>query len=216
MPASHLCTTMHDANNLGSRSLVQLKLCTDGSARHVWHLPSQEKADAMITHLASLADQRLIISFAPFTPYYAVLKRIGELFPGPSKVFTVLSLASLHSSRPVSECCIRGGSRARISRHRALGSISNTVIPIAFQAAPCRARGALRPPQILHVCHFLSFPVRRRPPERTCTQNRTWKPPWSELASRCARPRCFRLQCMRLVPQSKSALRIMPWLDPAG
>ncbi len=138
MPASHLCTTMHDANNLSSRSLVQLKLCTDGSARHVWHLPSQEKADAMITHLASLADQRLIISFAPFTPYYAVLKRIGELFPGPSKVSTVLSVASLHSSRPVSECCIRGGSRVRISHHRALGSISNTVIPIAFQAAPCR------------------------------------------------------------------------------
>ena len=40
----------------------------------------------MIRHLAGLADQRLIISFAPYTPYYAVLKRIGELFPGPSKV----------------------------------------------------------------------------------------------------------------------------------
>lgn len=40
----------------------------------------------MIKHLASLADERLIISFAPYTPYYAVLKRIGELFPGPSKV----------------------------------------------------------------------------------------------------------------------------------
>lgn len=40
----------------------------------------------MIKHLASLSDKRLIISFAPYTPYYAVLKRIGELFPGPSKV----------------------------------------------------------------------------------------------------------------------------------
>lgn len=49
------------------------------------HYP-QDKADAMISHLASLADQRLIISFAPKTPYYSVLKRIGELFPGPSKV----------------------------------------------------------------------------------------------------------------------------------
>jgi magnesium-protoporphyrin O-methyltransferase len=46
----------------------------------------QDKADAMISHLASLADQRLIISFAPKTPYYSLLKRIGELFPGPSKV----------------------------------------------------------------------------------------------------------------------------------
>ena len=42
----------------------------------------------MVTHLASLAENRLIISFAPYTPYYAVLKRIGELFPGPSKVRT--------------------------------------------------------------------------------------------------------------------------------
>ncbi len=40
----------------------------------------------MITHLASLSGRRLIISFAPWTPAYAVLKRIGELFPGPSKV----------------------------------------------------------------------------------------------------------------------------------
>ena len=47
---------------------------------------TQEKADAMISHLASLAEKRLILSFAPYTPYYAVLKRIGELFPGPSKV----------------------------------------------------------------------------------------------------------------------------------
>lgn len=49
------------------------------------HYP-QDKADAMISHLAGLADQRLIISFAPKTPYYSILKRIGELFPGPSKV----------------------------------------------------------------------------------------------------------------------------------
>lgn len=48
------------------------------------HYP-QEKADAMITHLASLADDRLIISFAPKTLAYSILKRIGELFPGPSK-----------------------------------------------------------------------------------------------------------------------------------
>ena len=40
----------------------------------------------MIGHLASLSDQRLIVSFAPYTPALSVLKRIGELFPGPSKV----------------------------------------------------------------------------------------------------------------------------------
>lgn len=40
----------------------------------------------MITHLAGLSNRRLVLSFAPKTPYYSVLKRIGELFPGPSKV----------------------------------------------------------------------------------------------------------------------------------
>lgn len=40
----------------------------------------------MISHLASLAEERLIISFAPKTLAYSILKRIGELFPGPSKV----------------------------------------------------------------------------------------------------------------------------------
>lgn len=43
----------------------------------------------MIGHLASLSDQRLIVSFAPYTPALSVLKRIGELFPGPSKVWGV-------------------------------------------------------------------------------------------------------------------------------
>lgn len=40
----------------------------------------------MVAHLASLAEERLIISFAPNTLAYSILKRIGELFPGPSKV----------------------------------------------------------------------------------------------------------------------------------
>ncbi|MEO0868847.1 MAG: magnesium protoporphyrin IX methyltransferase [Cyanobacteria bacterium J06642_11] len=48
------------------------------------HYP-QEKARDMIAHLSSLADERLILSFAPQNPYYTVLKRIGEFFPGPSK-----------------------------------------------------------------------------------------------------------------------------------
>ncbi|KAG6486321.1 magnesium protoporphyrin IX methyltransferase, chloroplastic-like [Zingiber officinale] len=48
------------------------------------HYP-QEKAEAMIAHLASLAESRLVLSFAPKTLYYNLLKRVGELFPGPSK-----------------------------------------------------------------------------------------------------------------------------------
>lgn len=48
------------------------------------HYPTDEMA-GMVTHLASLAERRLIISFAPKTWYYDALKKVGELFPGPSK-----------------------------------------------------------------------------------------------------------------------------------
>ncbi len=70
------------------------------------HYP-QDKADAMISHLASLAENRLIISFAPYTLGYAILKRIGELFPGPSKVrhATVMRAETCAQSRATSVCC---------------------------------------------------------------------------------------------------------------
>jgi magnesium-protoporphyrin O-methyltransferase len=48
------------------------------------HYPTEQAAD-MIKHLASLADQRLILSFAPKTFLLSILKKIGEFFPGPSK-----------------------------------------------------------------------------------------------------------------------------------
>jgi magnesium-protoporphyrin O-methyltransferase len=48
------------------------------------HYP-QEDAAEMIAHLASLAESRLIISFAPKTAYLSMLKKVGEFFPGPSK-----------------------------------------------------------------------------------------------------------------------------------
>jgi magnesium-protoporphyrin O-methyltransferase len=48
------------------------------------HYPKEEAAQ-MIAHLASLAQSRLIISFAPKTLYLSTLKKIGEFFPGPSK-----------------------------------------------------------------------------------------------------------------------------------
>jgi magnesium-protoporphyrin O-methyltransferase len=55
------------------------------------HYP-QEPAEQMVEHLASLAEHRLIVSFAPYTPLLAVLKRIGELFPGPSKTTRAYTL----------------------------------------------------------------------------------------------------------------------------
>jgi len=60
------------------------------------HYP-QEKMKEMVTGLASHADNRLIISFAPDTWYYRALKSIGELFPGPSKT----TRAYLHSEEAV-------------------------------------------------------------------------------------------------------------------
>jgi magnesium-protoporphyrin O-methyltransferase len=39
----------------------------------------------MISHLASLANTRLILSFAPKTFLLSLLKKVGEFFPGPSK-----------------------------------------------------------------------------------------------------------------------------------
>jgi magnesium-protoporphyrin O-methyltransferase len=48
------------------------------------HYP-KEQVEGMIKHLSSLAESRLILSFAPKTPCYTVLKKIGEFFPGPSK-----------------------------------------------------------------------------------------------------------------------------------
>lgn len=68
------------------------------------HYP-QEKAGGMIAHLASRADKRLVLSFAPKTPYYSVLKRIGELFPGPSKA----TRAYLHAEEDVEKALNEAG-----------------------------------------------------------------------------------------------------------
>ncbi len=48
------------------------------------HYP-QNKAAQMISHLGSMAESRLIISFAPKTLALSMLKKIGSFFPGPSK-----------------------------------------------------------------------------------------------------------------------------------
>ncbi|MCU0526355.1 MAG: magnesium protoporphyrin IX methyltransferase [Elainella sp. Prado103] len=48
------------------------------------HYP-QEQAMEMISHLSSLSESRVVLSFAPKTCFYTLLKRIGDFFPGPSK-----------------------------------------------------------------------------------------------------------------------------------
>ena len=48
------------------------------------HYP-QDKAAEMISHLADMAESRIILSFAPKTWALSILKKIGSFFPGPSK-----------------------------------------------------------------------------------------------------------------------------------
>lgn len=48
------------------------------------HYP-QDKVAQMISHLSSMAESRLILSFAPKTFALSLLKKVGSFFPGPSK-----------------------------------------------------------------------------------------------------------------------------------
>lgn len=60
------------------------------------HYP-QGQAASMIQHLSSLAESRLVLSFAPKTVFYEILKKVGSLFPGPSKA----TRAYLHSEKEI-------------------------------------------------------------------------------------------------------------------
>lgn len=68
------------------------------------HYP-QAKVDAMLTGLVSHATDRLIVSFAPSTPYYEALKRVGELFPKGAKA----TRAYLHKEEDVEAALARAG-----------------------------------------------------------------------------------------------------------
>ncbi len=68
------------------------------------HYP-QEKADEMIRHLSSLATDRILMSFAPKTCFYATLKKVGDFFPGPSKA----TRAYLHREADVARALEENG-----------------------------------------------------------------------------------------------------------
>lgn len=68
------------------------------------HYPT-DKMSEMVTHLCSLATDRVLISFAPKTWYYSGLKKIGELFPGPSKT----TRAYLHEEAVVRDALKKAG-----------------------------------------------------------------------------------------------------------
>ncbi|TGG76795.1 MAG: magnesium protoporphyrin IX methyltransferase [Aphanocapsa feldmannii 288cV] len=70
------------------------------------HYP-QPAAETMVRHLASLAERRLLVSFAPYTPLLAVLKRIGSLFPGPSKATRAYQLREQGITTALGDCGFR-------------------------------------------------------------------------------------------------------------
>jgi len=68
------------------------------------HYPTDKMKD-MVSHMASLSDKRIFVSFAPKTTAYVLLKKIGELFPGPSKT----TRAYLHPEESVREALAESG-----------------------------------------------------------------------------------------------------------
>lgn len=67
------------------------------------HYP-QPAAEEMVKHLCGLAEERLIVSFAPYTPLLALLKGIGQLFPGPSKTTRAYTLKEEGIMRAAAAC----------------------------------------------------------------------------------------------------------------
>lgn len=75
---SKLSFTVSDLENLTGK--YHTVICLDV----LIHYPDWDM-EQMVLHLASLAESRVIVSFAPKTFVLSMLKKIGEFFPGPSK-----------------------------------------------------------------------------------------------------------------------------------
>ena len=67
------------------------------------HYP-QNVAENMVKHLCSLSENRLIVSFAPYTFFLSILKKIGQLFPGPSKTTRAYTLREEGIVKAAKEC----------------------------------------------------------------------------------------------------------------
>ncbi|HGY5535289.1 MAG: magnesium protoporphyrin IX methyltransferase [Prochlorococcus sp.] len=67
------------------------------------HYP-QQAAEEMVRHLCGLTQESLIVSFAPYTLLLALLKRIGQLFPGPSKTTRAYTLREEGIVNAAMEC----------------------------------------------------------------------------------------------------------------
>ena len=85
IPAERLHFSASDLESLQGR--FDTVICLDVFI----HYP-QPAAEEMVRHLAGLAERHLIVSFAPYTPLLAILKGIGQLFPGPSRTTRAYTL----------------------------------------------------------------------------------------------------------------------------
>ena len=75
------------------------------------HYPTEKMSD-MVKHVASLSTDRVLVSFAPKTPQYVLLKKVGELFPGPSKT----TRAYLHPEQSVRAALEEAGFKVKRSK----------------------------------------------------------------------------------------------------
>jgi len=84
------------------------------------HYP-QVAAEEMVGHLAGMAERHLLVSFAPYTPLLALLKGIGQLFPGPSKTTRAYQLRVTASwpppKPPASSRCAVASTRRPSTSH---------------------------------------------------------------------------------------------------
>ena len=94
---TNLRFTISDLENLkGSFHTV---ICLDVFIHY-----QQNAAEEMVRHLCGITQERLIVSFAPYTPFLAILKRIGQLFPGPSKTTRAYTLREIGIVLAAREC----------------------------------------------------------------------------------------------------------------
>lgn len=87
------------------------------------HYPSDKMQD-MVGHLAGLTEDTLYISFAPKTLAYTLLKKIGELFPGPSKT----TRAYLHPEDDVRAALTKAGFTVKRSKLTATSFYFSTLL----------------------------------------------------------------------------------------
>lgn len=94
----HLRFEVCDLENLSGR--YEIVVCLDV----LIHYPLTQ-VEKMLDHLSARATHRLVLTYAPKTLFFSLLKRIGQLFPGASKT----TRAYQHRSRDIEEILVRRG-----------------------------------------------------------------------------------------------------------